>query len=386
MLIPEWIKKIYNPKIKGKNRIPIYSPVFGNNEKKYLVKCIETGWISSKGNYVALFEKNFANYCNSKYAVSCSSGTAALHLSLLASGINRNHEVILPAFTMISTALAVSYTGAKPVFVDCDIETGNIKVKDIKGKITEKTKAIIPVHIYGVPADIDKITEIAKDHSICVIEDAAEAIGSEYNNKKIGNLSSFSIFSLYVNKIVTTGQGGIITTSSKKYYDELKRLNNYYFSPYRHFWHEKIGYNYKMSNLQAAVGCAQMENIDIVLKNKKRIADIYRTQLISLDKYIGPLIIPQNIKSNYWHIAYRVKKEKYDVMKLRTFLGKNGIETRSFFIPLHLQPPYFIKKYQNQFPNSEILAKTGLLLPSSPSLNEKDVKRICRLIKLYFKN
>lgn len=386
MYIPERIKKIYNPKIEGKNRIPIYSPIFGEKEKKYLVNCIEKGWISSEGSYISLFEKYIANYCHSKYALSCSSGTAALHLSLLASGINPTHEVILPTFTMMSTALAVTYTGAKPVFVDCDMETGNIKVEDIEDKITKNTKAIIPVHVYGNPADIDKITEIAKKHSLCVIEDAAEAIGSEYKNKKIGNLSPFSIFSLYANKIVTTGHGGIITTSSKKYYEELKRLNNYYFSPHRHFWHEKIGYNYKMTNLQAAVGCAQMENIAVKLKNKKRIANMYESQLISLNKYLMPLTVPKNVKSNYWHIAYRLKEERYDVMKLRTFLGKNGIETRSFFIPLHLQPPYFSKKYLDQFPNSETLAKTGLLLPSSPSLNNKDVKRICNLIKLYFKN
>jgi perosamine synthetase len=380
-----WLESIYNPVIKKKEIIPIYAPEFTGNEKKYLNNCIDTGWISANGGYVRIFEDEFARYCGSKYAVSVSSGTSALYLALVCLGIKRGDEIIVPSFTMVSTALAVAYIGAKPVFVDCETGTGNINPSEIEKAITKKTKAIIPVHIYGIPAEMDTIQKIADKHSLSVVADAAEAMGAKYKGRMVGSISIISTFSLYVNKIVTSGQGGMITTSSKKLYEELKRLNNYYFSDKKHFWHEKIGYNFKMSNLEAAVGLAQLEKIAQTLTKKKNIYRWYKDELDMLKEIFSTLAIPVNTISNHWHIAYKIVNEKYNVMALRKILGENGIETRSFFIPLHLQPPFYNKNYDGKYLVSEKLVQTGVLLPSSPRLKRQDVARICRVIKSFFK-
>lgn len=386
MAVPPWIKKIITPKVRQKQLIPIYAPYFSDTEKKYLLDCLENTWISPKGNFVGLFEKAFARYCGSAFALSCSSGTASLFLSLKVLGIKKGDEVILPALTMASSGFAIVYTGAKPVFADVLEDTGNIDPEEITRLITPKTKAIIPVHLYGQPAEMDLISQISGNNRLFVVEDAAEAIGSEYRGKKIGSLSLLSSFSLYINKIVTTGQGGMITTNSEKLYRELKRLNNYYFSQKRHFWHQKIGFNFLMTNLQAAIGMAQIEKIDKILEKKMQIALWYRQFLSSLGEKFFPLKINHDIKTNYWMIAYRLSDKKRNVMDLRRLLAKNGIETRCFFLPLHLQPCFRKKKYQGKFPKAEALAKTGILLPSGPTLRHEDVEKICSLILKYFKS
>lgn len=385
MQTPNWIKEIKTPKVNPKNYLSIYSPLLAGNEKKYLNQCLETGWLSPKGDYVARFEKKFADYCGSPYALACASGTSAIYLSLLVLGIKKSNEVIIPTLTMVSTALAVCYTGAKPVFVDSRSDTGNIDVEKIEKAITKKTKAIIPVHLYGNPANMEEIKNLAQKHHLYVIEDAAETIGASYQGKKIGNYSLLTAFSLYINKVVTTGQGGMITVSSRKLYQELKKLNNYYFSPVRHFWHQKIGYNFKLSNLQAAVGLAQMEHIEEILDKKKQISDWYRESLYTLSGYFIPLPQTKNAQTNHWMTAYRLTDPKFNIMKLRRLLAKNGIETRSFFIPLHLQPIFWKKEYEGRFPHAEFLAQTGVLLPSGPTLKQSDVERICSVIHSYFK-
>jgi perosamine synthetase len=385
MSIPSWIQHIRTPTVSKKGYLPVYAPVLDGNEKKYLLQCIQEGWISPKGPFVPRFEAAFAEYCGVRFALACSSGTAALQLALAVLDTNKDTEVVIPTFTMVSTALAASYIGAKIRFADCDVDTGNVSVEEFEKTVTQKTKVIMPVDVYGCPSDIVDIMEWAKAKSIHVVEDAAEAFGASIGNRRVGSLCTLSAFSLYVNKVVTTGQGGMITTDDKKLYEKLKRLNNYYFSPVRHFWHEKIGYNFKMSNLEAAVGVAQLERIEKTLKEKGRVAETYKHFLHPIGEYFFPLGIPAGKKSNHWQIAYRLRTEKHDLMKLRQVLGKNGIETRGFFIPLHLQPPFYRAEYINKFPTAERLARTGFLLPSGPSLTTDDIERVCGLIVRYFR-
>lgn len=376
-----YIFQIKNPHVRGKRIIPIYSPVLQGNEKKYLNECIDSGWISPKGNFVLRFEKEFASFCNSKYAIACSSGTSGLYLTLLANKLKEGDEVIVPTFTMISTALAVSYLKAKPIFVDCRLDDGNIDTNLILKAVTKKTKAIIPVHIYGNPAEMDNINEIAKYCHLSVIEDAAEAIGAKYKKNIIGSISPLTVFSLYVNKIVTAGQGGMITTNSSKLCHYIKRLNNYFFSSTRHFWHQQIGYNFKLTNLQAAVGLSQLEKIDELLSKKSLISKWYRNYLDKISENFIPLKPQSNVSGNEWMTAYRLLANgKFSAIKLRSYLARNGIETRSFFIPLHLQPIYRKLNLHKNFPNSEQLIRSGVLLPSGPGLTQEDVKRICKHI------
>jgi perosamine synthetase len=385
MKIPDWIKTIKNPILQGEKTIPIYAPVFEGNEKKYLCECIDDSWISSKGNFITRFENAFAKYCGVKYALSSSAGTSSIFFALTALGIDKGDEVIIPTMTMISTAFAVTYAQATPVFIDSDPLTGNIDPKLIEAAITPKTKAIIPVHLYGNPADMSAIQMIAQKYHLLVMEDAAEAIGSKYTGKLIGSISEISAFSTYVNKIITTGQGGMVTTNSKKLYDEIKRLNNYYFSDVRHFWHEKLGYNRKMSNLQAAVGLAQIEKADELIAKKQQIAKWYQEFMAPLKKQITPLSLTQKATTNYWMIAYRLQNQKNHIQPLRKYLADYGIETRTFFIPIHLQPIYSKNYHEEQFPVSELLCRTGILLPSGTGLTRSDIQFIAGKISKYFK-
>lgn len=384
MITPNWIKQIKTPKVRASDRIPIYAPLILDQERTYVNECLTDTWLSSKGQFVTKFEHAFASYCHVPYAVACSSGTAALFLTLKLLQIKKGDEVIIPSYTMISTAFAVTYTGARPVFVDCLPDSGNIDPGQIEKNITPRTKIIIPVHVYGNPCDMNRIQQVAGKYNISVFEDAAEALGSTYRGKKIGSISNYSAFSLYVNKIVTTGEGGMITLTSASLYRKLKRLNNYYFSSKRHFWHEHIGYNMRMSNIQAAIGLGQIQHIEDTLTRKRVIAGWYAKLLRPLRERLAPLPINPDGESNYWHIAYRKTGRTVDIMKLRNYLGENGIETRGFFIPLHLQPPYRRPEYAGKFPNAESLAQAGMLFPSGPTLSRSQVERICTEIIKFF--
>ncbi len=249
------LKKIY---------IPVCSTFLDGNELKYITSAVKSGWISAAGSFVEEFEKKFAEYCGVKYAVSVTTGTAAIHLALIAAGVKENDEVIIPCFTMIATAFAVCYTGAMPVFVDADVNTWNIDVDKIEEKITKKTKAIIPVHIFGLPCDMDKIRRIARKYNLIIIEDAAEAHGAEYRCKRVGAFSDISAFSFFANKNLTTGEGGMVVTNKKKLYDKIKYYKNmcYTLNKPRDYVHNDIGFNYRMTNLQAAIGLAQTEKAD----------------------------------------------------------------------------------------------------------------------------
>lgn len=356
--------------------IPVSEPLLIGNEKKYLLDCLKTNWISSAGSYVPKFERAFSRYCRVKYGIACSSGTAALHLALVACGITKGDEVIIPTFTMISTANAVTYTGAKVILVDVEPRTYNIDVDKIEEKITSRTKAIIIVHIYGHPADMDKILDIAKKYKLYVIEDAAEAHGAEYKGKKVGGIGDVGCFSFYGNKIITTGEGGMVITNNKKIAERAAYLRDHTFSKERHFWHKELGFNYRMTNLQAAVGVAQVEKIKELIKMKINIAKYYN----SLLKGIAGITLPPNtrgIKNVYWLYSILIERDfAISRDRFRQSLAGQGIETRAFFIPIHLQPIYYKKHNRDKFFVAEELCRKGVCLPSGLTLKKSDIKYI----------
>jgi len=259
--------------------IPISKPSITKKEIAYVTDAVRSGWVSSLGKYIDMFEEKFAAYCGTKYAVATSNGTTALHLVLAALGITARDEVIISDLTFVATGNAVKYTGAKVVTVDIEEETLCIKPEAIKKAITSKTKAIIPVHLYGHPANMEEINKIAKKHNLFVIEDAAEAHGAEVNGKKVGSLGHAGVFSFYGNKIITTGEGGMITTNDEELYKKMRYLRDHAMSKEKRYWHTEVGFNYRMTNLQAALGVAQLERIDELLAKKEEIFKWYQEGL-----------------------------------------------------------------------------------------------------------
>jgi len=359
--------------------IPVFTPSIGDEELRNVTDTIKTNWISSKGDYIKKFEEKFAEYCGVKYGVTTSNGTAALHLALATLGIKKDDEVIVPNFTMISSALAVYYTGATPVFVDAEESTGNIDIKKIEEKITQKTKAIMPVHIYGHPCDMDEINVIAKKHNLIVIEDAAEAHGAEYKGRRCGSLGDVGCFSFYANKLITTGEGGMIVTNNENIYKKAQYLKNLAFGKKRRFVHEEIGFNYRITNLQAAIGLGQMKKIDNFLKTKINNARLYSSLLKDIKGVITPIEKPY-VKNSYWMYAIRFNENfgmKKDEIKKRLF--EEGIDTRDFFVPMNEQPIFRKIGLQTNevFPISKKLSEQGIYLPSGLNLTEQDIKYIC---------
>lgn len=360
--------------------IPVSEPKLDGNELKYVCECVKSNWISSAGNFIEKFEDAFKRYCGAKYAVACSSGTAALHLALAALGLKNGDEVIIPTFTMIATANAVTYLGAKAVLVDADPITWNIDTGKIETKITRRTKAIIPVHTYGLPADMDRILSIAKKHSLFVIEDAAEAHGAEYKGRRVGSIGDIACFSFYANKIVTTGEGGMVTTNNKKIAEKVRILRDHAFSKERHFWHQYLGYNYRMTNLQAAVGLAQVERLRSLVAIRLRNAKYYSFLLRDVKGIRLPPEVKE-VKNVYWMYSVLVEDD-FGLTRdaLRMYLAQRGIETRTFFVPVHLQPIYF-RKYNERFPVAEELCQKGMYLPSGATLTKKDIEYTVECIK-----
>lgn len=363
--------------------IPVSQPLFISNEKKYLDNCIESGWISSEGPYVKEFEKKFARYVGMKYGISVSSGTAALEVALGALNVKPGDEIIMPAFTIISCALAALAYGATPVFVDCERETWNIDPAQIESKITKKTKAIMAVHIYGHPAPMDPIQAIARRHKIPIVEDAAEAHGAEYKGRKAGSLGDISCFSFYANKIITTGEGGMILTNNKRHAKTAQQLRNLGFDPKRRFYHRKLARNYRMTNLQAAVGVAQLKNINTLVRIKRTNAKLY-TRLLNGTKGITLPIEKAWAKNVYWMYGIILDKSTgYTAAAFAEKLKKRGIETRPFFYPLHLQPilKQYISTSKNSHPISEYIAKQGLYLPSGLALTPAQITYITNSVR-----
>lgn len=361
-------------------RISIANPVFNGNEKKYLDECIETGWISSAGRFVTEFEEKFAEFCGTKYALTCANGTVSLHLALVALGIGKDDEVIIPTLTYIATANTVKYCGATPVFVDSEMDTWNMDPRKIEQKITTKTKAIMVAHLYGQSTDMGPILEIAKKHNLYVIEDAAEAHGATYNGKKVGAIGDVGSFSFFGNKIITTGEGGMIVTNNKELYDKMKSLRSQGMDPNKRYWHNIVAYNYRMTNMQAAVGLAQLENIEWHLGERKRVSDLYKKYLKELSEYIQVSKEMEFGNHVYWMYSIilkdNVNMERDDFMRK---MEEDGIEMRPLFYPMHTMPPYY--EESGDYPVANYLGSRGINLPTHSLLTEEDIKFIVNCIK-----
>ncbi len=374
------LRIIPGPEPKMKVKIPVCEPKLEGNELKYVTECIKTNWISSRGDYIEKFEKMFSKCCGARYGIACTSGTTALHLALASLDIGKGDEVIIPAFTMIATANAITYTGARMVLVDSEPKTWNIDPEKIERKISKRTRAIIPVHTYGHPANMDKILALAKKYDLFIIEDACEAHGAEYKGRRIGSLGDVACFSFYANKIITTGEGGMLTTNNKEIAQRARTLRNYAFSQERHFWHKYLGFNYRMTNLQAAIGLAQTEKFDELVQARIKNARCYN----SLLKDVKEITLPpktEGIKNVFWMYSILVEDDfGMNRDELREHLARKGIETRSFFIPIHLQPLYS-KMFKERFPVAEALCRKGMYLPSAPTLKKKEIKFITQSIK-----
>ncbi|MBI4438890.1 DegT/DnrJ/EryC1/StrS family aminotransferase [Candidatus Woesearchaeota archaeon] len=359
-------------------QIPVYESVLTGNEKKYVLECLETGWISSLGKFVTSFEEKFSSYCGTKHGVSVANGTVALQLALIALGIKRGDEVIIPDLTFVATANSVSYTGAKPVLADSEPDTWNIDPSKIKQKITKNTKAIMLVHMFGHPCNMNPIMELAEDHDLFVIEDAAEAHGAEYKGKKTGSFGHISCFSFYGNKTITTGEGGMCLTNDEKLANEMRFLKDHGMSSEKRYWHTKIGFNLRMTNIQAAIGLAQLEQIDRFIDAKRKNAQLYNTLLKDTQGITLPPEMPW-AKNIYWMYSVLVNAPfKRD--ELMASLKKEGIETRPFFYPMHQLPIY---KEEKSYPVADKLSATGVNLPSAPNLKKEDVQTICEAIKAH---
>lgn len=360
--------------------IPVAEPLLGERELENLRRCIQTNWISSLGSFVSQFEDEFGKYCGAKYGIATNSGTTALHLALEALCVGKGDEVIIPDFTMIATAFAVSYTGAKLVLVDSEMKTWNLNVREIEKKISDRTKAIVVVHTYGHPVDMDPILKLGNQEGIPIVEDAAEAHGAEYKGRKTGGMGIIGVFSLYGNKIITTGDGGMMVTSDPDLAERARRLRHFACVGDTHFLHKRIAFNYKMSNLQAAVGVAQMGRLEELIRIRRRNAAIYNDRL----KNVAGLTLPPEAewaKNVYWMYSVLVEDEfGISRNKMIQELEKLDIETRAFFTPMHNQPCYKEMRNEN-FPIANGLSRRGINLPSGSKLTEKQIEYIVQSIK-----
>jgi perosamine synthetase len=366
--------------------IPLCIPEIRGNEWKYVKECIDTNWVSSVGSYVNLFEERFNEYVGSKSAVVTMNGTAALQLALVTLGIGAGDEVIVPSLTFISPINTIKYVGAEPVFVDVCRDTFVMDAEKIESLITPKTKAIMPVHIYGHPADMDRIMEIAQKHNLFVIEDATEALGSKYKGKMAGTIGHIGCYSFNGNKLITTGAGGMFVTNNLEYGDRAKFLSTQtkVVTDNKAFYHPEVGYNFRMPNLLAAFGVAQLENVEEYLKVKKESAAYYK-ELLSGVNGITLNIEKDNVENCFWLYSILVEKE-YSITRdeLIQKLNEEKIEARPFFMPIHDMPPYKDCKHGDLSVTKE-LYELGINLPSSVGLKKEDIEVVCNIIKKYAK-
>jgi len=352
--------------------IPISRPSIGARERELVLDAVDSGWVSSIGKYIDEFETAFARYCGTEFALTVSNGTTGLHLALATLGLGPGDEVIIPDLTFVATANAVAYTGATPVLADVDPDTLCMDPASVEFLITERTKVIMPVHLYGHPADMDALTTIAKAHNVTIIEDAAEAHGAEYKGRRVGGLSQCGIFSFYGNKVVTTGEGGMLTTNDPAFYQRAKRLRDHAMSAERRYFHDERGFNYRMTNLQAALGVAQMERIDDFLKRRAEIMTWYHTAIPS-SKNVRLNRVKNWARSAFWMVCLEV--DGFDETQRNAFMGglkQRGIDSRPYFCTMSSMSMY----KQRPLPVATRKAQTGLNLPSFFELTQKDVERI----------
>ena len=369
-------------KLKKYEFIPVNKPLIEKKDITEILKSLKEGWISSDGPEVKSFELNFSKLVKRKYSVAVSNGTAALEIAIKALDIKKGDEVIIPNFTIISNAMAVLKEGLNIKLVDCNIKDWNMDIFEIEKKITKKTKAIIATHIYNFPLRVDILKKICKKNKIILIEDAAEVIGQKLNNKLCGSYGVISIFSFYANKQITTGEGGMITTNSKKLYKQSKSLRNLCFGKQDRFNHEDIGWNYRMTNLQASLGVSQLKRVRSIVRRRHRVGNEYFQKLKNNKNIYIPETTRSYAKNIYWVIAFVIinKNLNIDAKKLMKRLIAYGIQTRPFFWPMHKQK-VFKEKYKintsGNYKNSEYISKYGLYLPSSLDIKSNQIKFIC---------
>jgi len=372
--------------------VPVNEPLFTNREVEYVTKCVQSGWVSSSGNYVKEFEERWADFCNRKYGVSVTSGTSALQIAISSLNLKPGDEIILPTLTIISCVL---YAGCTPVLVDSEPNTWTMDVNHIEDKITSRTKAIMIVHLYGHPVNVDPILELSERYGLEIIEDAAQAHGAEYlSNYKLrqpqwircGSVGTLSCFSFYANKPITTGEGGMVLTDDSKLGERLRYLRNLCFQDSKRYYHEELGFNFRFTNLQAALGLAQVERIDQITKKKRWIGAEYISRLSRISE-ISLQVEEKWAKSIYWMFGITVKEENGMTGEhLSRLLFKLGIDTRPFFIGMHQQPALKKKGLfkDERYPVAEKLSRQGLYLPSGLALTEEQIDKVCTTLEKVF--
>ena len=372
--------------------IPVNIPFFNGNEKKYLTECIDTGWLSAEGAYVKKFEEAMANFTGQKYALAVCNGTSALEDAVFALNLEPGSEIILTDFTIISCVRAIVKNNCVPVLVDCNLDDWNINISLIESKITSKTRAIMVVHIYGLPTDMQPIYDLAKKYNLFIVEDAAEAHGLTYNGKQCGGLGDVSIFSFYANKHITCGEGVMLLTSNTSFYNRAKKGRMLFFDDERKYIHEEFGDNIVMTNMQAAVGLAQLEQIENTIKRKREIGKIYQEEFASIDVLQKPVPYKTYAENIYWMFGLVIKDPNLYADTAMQKLAEQGIGTRHFFWPIHKQPALIKSKIcssrsfdDKEFPNANYISQHGFYVPSGLGMSYEEQKQVIAAVKKIFK-
>lgn len=375
--------------------IPVNEPLLGEREVEYVVECVQTGWVSSAGRFIGEFEEGWATFCGRRYGVAVCNGTVALQVAVAALDLQPGDEVIMPTFTIISCVLAVIYNGGVPVLVDADPRTWCMDVDQVREKITPRTRAIMPVHIYGHPVDMDPLLNLAEKHGLAIVEDAAEAHGAEYLSdrdisdprwRRCGSFGDLSCFSFYANKLITTGEGGMVLTDDPLLAEKVRSLRNLCFLPERRFYHKKPGFNFRMTNLQAALGLAQLERMDEIIAQKRWMGQEYTRRLKDIKGLQLPVAEPW-ARSVYWMYGIVISEERdMTARQLAQMLKERDVDTRPFFLGMHEQPVFHKRGLflAEHYPVAERIARQGLYLPSGLTLTEDQLVQVCDAVHKIF--
>jgi perosamine synthetase len=362
--------------------IPVNEPLLNEQALKYVQECMQTGWISSEGRFIQEFENSWAAYCGVDHGIAVSNGTTALQVAVACLGVGPGDEIIMPTFTIISCALAIIETGATPVLVDCDTRTWCLDTSAVEAKITPRTRAIMPVHTYGHPVDMAPLCDLARQHGLFIIEDAAEAHGAEYRGKKVGGIGDLSAFSFYANKIITTGEGGMVLAKRADHAERARSLRNLCFRKDRRFYHTELGHNYRLTNLQAAIGLAQVEQIEEHVRRKRWMGKAYTERLGHLPQIQLP-VEESWAKNVYWMYGVVLADDvSFDATEFACRLRAEGVDTRPFFIGMHEQPVLLQRGLfvGEKYPAAERIARRGLYLPSGLTLTESQIDQVCTAV------